>query len=241
MARMVSPSVEPTITLKRGSASNCGRFSGAGNTGKASTSPAIIAAKAAVGSEMNLKVTFSSSAGVAPVVGVPHQLDRGRPAPSCENLNGPVPTGLVALVVGARRRDDHRVAPGEVEEEVALRRVEADLDRDVVDRGDLVDAVEQPFCALTEPSAIARSKEKTTSSAVSAMPSWKVTPGAQVEDPGEAVGRDLPAFGQRRQDRAVRAEAGQALEDVGVDHLVDRRRRARRSGRGSAARAACRR
>ena len=30
IARMVSPSVEPTITLKRGSASNCGRFSGAG-------------------------------------------------------------------------------------------------------------------------------------------------------------------------------------------------------------------
>ena len=65
IARIVSPSVEPTITEKRGSASNCARFSGAGKTGKASMSPAIIAAKAAVGSEMNLNVTFSS-AGASP-------------------------------------------------------------------------------------------------------------------------------------------------------------------------------
>ena len=75
MARMVSPSVVPTMTGKRGSAANCARFSGAGKFGKASTSPASIAAKAAVGSEMNLKVTLSSFAGVAPVVGVLHQLD----------------------------------------------------------------------------------------------------------------------------------------------------------------------
>ena len=45
--------------------------------------------------------------------------------------------------------------------------------------------------------------------------------GAQVEHPGEAVGGDLPALGQGRLDRAVVGEAGEALEDVGVDHLVD--------------------
>ena len=32
------------------------------------------------------------------------------------------------------------------------------------------------FCALSEPSAIARSNEKTTSSAVSGVPSWNLTP-----------------------------------------------------------------
>jgi hypothetical protein len=49
MARIVSPSVEPTMTSNRGSASNCASVSGAGKFGKASTSPAIIAAKAALG------------------------------------------------------------------------------------------------------------------------------------------------------------------------------------------------
>ena len=64
MAMMVSPSVEPTTTTKRGSDLNWARFSGAGNTGKASRSPASIAAKAAVGSEMNLNVALSSLTGV---------------------------------------------------------------------------------------------------------------------------------------------------------------------------------
>ena len=97
------------------------------------------------------------------------------------------------------------------------------------------------FCALVEPSAIARSKENTTSSAVIGVPSWKRDALAQVEDPGEPVGRDLPALGQRRQDRAVRREAGQPLEDVGIDDLVDRRRRAGGRVEDAAARAACRR
>ena len=62
--KIVSPSVEPTNTWKRGSASNCGRFSGAGKPTNASTSSAITEAKAAVGSEMNLNVTFSRTACV---------------------------------------------------------------------------------------------------------------------------------------------------------------------------------
>ena len=65
IARIVSPSVEPTTTEKRGSVSNCTRFSGAGKFGNASTSPAIIAAKAAVGSGMKRNATFSS-AGASP-------------------------------------------------------------------------------------------------------------------------------------------------------------------------------
>ena len=64
MARIVSPSVVPTTTAKRGSDLNWASVSGAGKLGKASTSPAIIAAKAAVGSEMNLNVALSSLAGV---------------------------------------------------------------------------------------------------------------------------------------------------------------------------------
>ena len=61
--RIVSPSVEPRTTVKRGSASIWGSVSGLGQLGKASTSPAISAASAAVGSEMNLNVAESSATG----------------------------------------------------------------------------------------------------------------------------------------------------------------------------------
>ena len=66
------------------------------------------------------------------------------------------------------------------------------------------------FCALIESSASARSKEKITSSALNGVPSWNFTPVRAGGNPGEAVRRDLPALGQRRQDRAVRRRSGSA-------------------------------
>ncbi len=48
-----------------------------------------------------------------------------------------------------------------------------------------------------------------------------------MEGPGQAVGRGFPRLGQRRGDRAVLGQLGQALEDVGVDDFIHRRRRAR--------------
>ena len=63
------------------------------------------------------------------------------------------------------------------------------------------------FCALSEPSAIARSKEKTTSSAVNGVPSWKVTPSRRwktQESPSGAIsqlsasaGRIVPSGAKR--------------------------------------------
>ena len=61
--RIVSPSFEPIKTLNLESASNCTRFSGAGKLLNTSTSSAIIAAKAADGSDINLNVAFSNFAG----------------------------------------------------------------------------------------------------------------------------------------------------------------------------------
>ncbi len=51
-ARITSPSVEPTATVKRGSASNWASVSGAGMPGKASISSASRAATAAGASGM---------------------------------------------------------------------------------------------------------------------------------------------------------------------------------------------
>ncbi len=59
--------------------------------------------------------------------------------------------------------------------------------------------------------------------------------GVQLERIDLAVLGDRPAFGERRQHLAARADAGQPLEHIGVEHLVDRGRRARTSGRDAAA------
>ena len=145
------------------------------------------------------------------------------PCTQFEKAKGPVPTGFWRVAVGGRRRDDHRVAPGEVGEQRRLRRVEADLEGDVVDRRHLVDAGEQALLGV-ERALGHRAVEGEDH--VLGGEGGAVVEGdavAQVEDPGEAVGRRLPALGEGGQDGAVGAEAGQPLEDVGVGDLVDRR------------------
>ena len=81
---------------------------------------------------------------LAPVVVAADELDPVALHPVREG-EGAGADRLLGVAVGGRRRDDHRVAPGEVGEQRALGRVEADLERDVVDRRHLVDAVEQPL------------------------------------------------------------------------------------------------
>ena len=65
MARMVSPSVVPTTTSKRGSASSARIDSGEGMFGKASTSPDMRLVTAVAGSGMMRKVA-RASAGASP-------------------------------------------------------------------------------------------------------------------------------------------------------------------------------
>ena len=183
-------------------------------------SPAIIAEKAAVGSEMNLKVTLSSFGRLAPVVGVLHELDTVALDPARE-LEGAGADGVGRVAVGAGGGDDDGVAPGEVGEERALGRVEADLDGGVVDGGYLVDSVEELLLGVGRAlgHGAVEGEDHVLGGEGGAVVQGDAV--AQVEDPGEAVGGDLPALGERRLDGAVVGEAGEALEDVGVDHLVD--------------------
>ncbi len=62
--RIVSPSVAPITTLKRGSALICGSASPTGMLGKACTSPESSAGTAAAASGMMRNSTLSSLAGV---------------------------------------------------------------------------------------------------------------------------------------------------------------------------------
>ncbi len=79
---------------------------------------------------------------LALVVLVAHQFDPvalqpvGEPErPGADRVGG--------IGLRARRRDDHRIAPGEVEEQRPLGHVETDLHRGIVDGRHLVDAVEE--------------------------------------------------------------------------------------------------
>ena len=158
------------------------------------------------------------------------------------NLNGPVPIGLVDVGRGALRRDDHRIAPAHVVEEIALRLGERDLDGggiDDVDRGDVGE--ELLLGARANSAARSRSSENLTSSAVNGVPSWNLTPVLQVEGVGQPVGRDVPGLVARSGCTAPSSSIGS-----GPRRCWRRSprgwppRRRRWSDRGWAARAACR-
>ena len=241
MARIVSPSVEPTTTLKRGSALNCehglrrreiregvdvaGHQRGEGG--------------GRIGDELEGRLVERdrrrpSSPGSSPA-------RRGRPCTQSTNLNGPVPTGWVALSAALSGATITASPQPMLNRKSPLRLRERDLRRSP-------GRPRRPRrCLRTAPSgrwwnrsARARSSENFTSSASKAVPSWNLTPVVQVEGVGQAVVGNVPAFGESGLHAAVAIDAGQALEDVGVDHLVDRRGGAARSGRGSAAPAPCR-
>ena len=203
-------------------------------------SPAIIAAKAAVGSEMNLKVDLLERRRLAPVVVAADELDPVALHPVREG-EGAGADRLLGVAVGGRRRDDHRVAPGEVGEQRALGRVEADLERDVVDRRHLVDAVEQPLLGVQRAvghRAVEGEDHVLGGERRAVLEGHAV---AQVEDPGEAVRRRPPSSrpAPAAPRRPGRSGSGPRRRWRRPPRRSPRRRR--RSGRGSAARAASRR
>ena len=79
---------------------------------------------------------------LAPVVVVADQLDLVALHPALE-AERPRPHRVGRVGLGARRRHDHRVAPGEVPQERALGRVQSDLDGEVIDHVDRVDPLEE--------------------------------------------------------------------------------------------------
>ena len=122
---------------------------------------------------------------------------------------------------GGFGRDDHRIAPGHLERKRPVRGRKGDPQGcriNHLDRGDpgkerllrigaVIGArsIEREFHILgVEGAAIVKDRAR-----------------AQMERVGGAVFGHIPAFGQGRQHRTVGAKPGQALEDVGIDDLVD--------------------
>ena len=178
MLTIVLPSVPPIATVKRWSFWNCFRLCGEPKRGIASTSPASSAATCAAGSLMKRKVTFSSLTAAA-LRKPSHLLSViALPLAQLSNLNGPVPTGLVAVVAalfGSRitavfspmrnrklpsalfEREDHRAAHRASTTDEMLSNTAF-------------------FALFVLPSAFARSKLNFTSEASKASPSWNLTP-----------------------------------------------------------------
>ena len=219
---MVSPSVEPITTLKRGSAWTCGSASPAGSWGRP-------ARRRTAAPERRRR--HPERCGTRPCRAPPARPSSRRlltmvidePLAQLSNLNGPVPIGFSLLVVGAFRRHDHRVAPAHIVEEGALRVLQRHLDGRRVDDLDRVDRREQALLRIGRIVGARAVEREFHVVGVEVAAVVEFHAGVQLERIGLAVVGDRPAFGERRQHFAVRADAGQALEDVGVDHLVDRR------------------
>ena len=158
--------------------------------------------------------------GRAPVGVVAHQIDAIRLYPVHE-FEGTGADGRLLDALDAFRCHDDRVAPGEVEEHVAVGLGEGDLHGQRIDdlhRGDGgverllrigavggIDPVEGEFhvlgvhgCAVVESHAV-----------------------MQLEGIGQPVVGNLPAFRQSRHHGAVGGKAGEPFEDVGIEHGVD--------------------
>ena len=83
----------------------------------------------------------------------------------------------------------------------------------------------RPSPCWCSPGAAARSKENLTCLDVERLAVLELDASLQLEGVGLGIGRDGPALGQQRRDRAVHVDLRQPLEDVVVHDLADRRRR----------------
>ncbi len=165
---------------------------------------------------------------LAPVIGVALELDAValHPVGKAEGA-GADRVGLD--VVDAFGGHDGGVAPGHVEREVAVGLAEADLDRLRIDDCDLLDAGEELFLGVGGVLGAGAVERELHVLGIHGGAVVEGHPVAQVEGVGRAVVGNVPAFGEARDDRTVAREPGQALEDVGIGHVVDRA--GRRAGR----------
>ncbi len=162
----------------------------------------------------------------APVIVRFDQRDRRALGPALE-LERAGADGLFLVGVGGLRRHDHRVAPAHIVEEGALRVLQRHLDRRRVDDLDLVDGREQALLRVDRIVGAGAVEREFHVVGVEVGAVVEFDAGVQLEGVDLAVIGNGPALGEIRQHLAVRADAGQALEHVGVEHFVDRRRGAR--------------
>ena len=161
--------------------------------------------------------------GLAPVNWIANDLDPVAPNPAREAKRAG--SHRIRLVsVGALRRNDYRVSPAHREGEVAGGSLEGHQNGVGSDRRNRIDGLEKSLlrvrgvlcpCALQREDHVLGVEVRTV-----------VEPHArsQGERVRQSVVADRPGFREPRQHRNVRSNAGQALENVGVDDLVDRRR-----------------
>ena len=160
---------------------------------------------------------------IAPVAVRLDDRDRRALGPVVE-LERPGADRLFLVGLGRFRRHDHRVAPAHIVEEGALRVLQRHLHGGRVDDLDCVDRRKQAFLRVGRVLGARAVEREFHVVGVEVGAVVEFDAGAQLERVDLAVVGNRPAFGQRRQHFAARADAGQALEHIGVEHFVDRSR-----------------
>ena len=125
-------------------------------------------------------------------------------------------------------RDDHRIAPAHIVEEGALRILQRHFHGGGVDCFYCVDRGKQAFLRVGRIVGAGPVEREFHVVGVEVGAVMEFDAGPELERIDLAVVGNGPAFGQRRQHLAARADARQALEHVGVEHFVDRGRGAGR-------------
>ncbi|MPL95504.1 hypothetical protein SDC9_41675 [bioreactor metagenome] len=135
--------------------------------------------------------------------------------------------GMGGLGRDAFGGDDHRIAPGHLRREGAVGRAQHHLHRRRVDHLDRGDAGEEGLLRIGAVLGTGTVEAELHVLGVEAGAVVEGRAGDQMEDVAGAVLRHLPAAGKCRQHCTIGAETGQPLEEVRIDHLVDRRGGAR--------------
>ena len=127
---------------------------------------------------------------------------------------------------GGLGRDHDRVAPGQDIGQGGHRPRQMDAQGRRVDDLDGADRLEQGLLGVGRALGGDAVEREFGDSRVERRAVGEGHAAPQMEGPGQAVGRGLPRLGQRGGDGPVLGQPGQALEDVGVDDFIHRRRRA---------------
>ena len=134
-----------------------------------------------------------------------------------------MPIGWVALSAALSGATISASPQAKIVEEVALRVLEGHLDRQRIDGLDLVDGGEElllPVGAAFRRRAVERELDHVGGERRAVV---ELHPVMEMEGVGQAVVRDVPGLGEIGLHGAGLVDAGQALEDVGIGHLVGRR------------------
>ncbi len=174
---------------------------------------------------MKLKRTPSSGALLAPIGLVAHQIDKSALSPA-RKPKWPGADGRHGVRRRRLRRDDHGVAPTQIEQQRPRRPREIDAHRQGIEHDNIRNRLEQLPLRVERIRRAGAVERKFYGARIAHGAVVKPHIRRQVKEISAPRRRDLPRQRQVRLHGAMRIDPRQALEHIGVDDLIGRRRRA---------------